>query len=80
MDISGLLVQAGHLMLIGMLVVFVFLGLLVWVTKLLALVAGEEAEHSDPVTVGVTPQAQDAISPQIVAAISAAVHKYRQPK
>lgn len=83
MDINGLLVQAGHLMLTGMLVVFVFLGLLVFVTKLLALVAGDDESNSDLVAATApvpVPAADGAISPQIVAAISAAIHQYRQSK
>ncbi|MFT4928884.1 MAG: oxaloacetate decarboxylase gamma subunit [Phenylobacterium sp.] len=82
MDIAELLVQAGHLMLIGMLVVFVFLGLLVWVTKLLALIAGDEPEpeHSYSAPAVAAPQPADAISPQTVAAITAAIHQYRQSK
>jgi oxaloacetate decarboxylase gamma subunit len=80
MDITGSLIEAAHLMLIGMSVVFVFLGMLVWLTKLLARVAGEENEVSEVASAAIVPQAVSAVPAQTVAAITTAVHQYRQTK
>ena len=78
MDITGSLVQAGQLMLIGMAVVFVFLSMLVWLTKLLsATVMKFQNESTTPVSNELSTHAGD-IPPQTVAAITAAVHQYRQ--
>lgn len=78
MDISGLLLEAGQLMLIGMLVVFTFLGILVFVTKGLEMFAVEEPTPSTPTSSGTASSSQGAIPPQTVAAITAAVHQYRK--
>ncbi len=83
MDITGSLVQAAQLMLIGMLVVFVFLITLVFVTKLLAKVAGKEPERTHNTwsangsTAAIKQPTQGGINPSVVAAITAAVHRYR---
>jgi oxaloacetate decarboxylase gamma subunit len=71
-------VQAGTLMLAGMSVVFVFLGLLIWVVQLLAKLA---VIFPDPV-VQVKEARQvraknEGLSPSLVAAISTAVVRYR---
>lgn len=78
MNISALLVEAGLLMLVGMVVVFLFLSMLIIAIKLLAKFA--EA-YPDPAPI--TPKAptisnqstQD--SPQVIAAISAAIKQYK---
>jgi oxaloacetate decarboxylase gamma subunit len=73
-EISGQLTEAASIMGIGMIFVFLFLSLLVICVRLLERFAGEievpkPKSQPRPVTTGVTPE--------ITAAISAAVHKYR---
>jgi oxaloacetate decarboxylase gamma subunit len=78
MDITGSLIQAGQLMLIGMVVVFVFLSVLVWLTKLMsATVMMFQSRSITTATNELSTGAGD-IPPQTVAAITAAVHQYRQ--
>jgi oxaloacetate decarboxylase gamma subunit len=76
MDISQALGMAANIMLLGMVCVFSFLGLLVIGVKLLAKYCSEEAPVA-PVK-SVIPNNQ--VSPNVVAAISAAVHKYRHSR
>lgn len=78
MDISGLLIEAAQLMLIGMFVVFMFLGILVWLTTLLAKFAGSEDNAPVATAKAATVASTEGISPQTIAAISAAIHQYRQ--
>jgi oxaloacetate decarboxylase gamma subunit len=79
MDITGSLVQAGQLMLVGMVVVFVFLGTLVWLTKLLSeTVLRFQTTQTNTAVANVLPTRAGEIPPQTVAAITAAVHQYRQ--
>lgn len=74
MDITQALATAANIMLLGMVCVFVFLGLLVVAIKLLrAAVGGEEAIINASM-----PQPATNIDDNVKAAISAAVHKYRQ--
>jgi oxaloacetate decarboxylase gamma subunit len=83
MEITDLLAKAGNLMLIGMVVVFAFLGMLVWLTKLMS----STVMHYQKRTTLPTALPQDTVPPsggeipqQTVAAITAAIHQYRQPK
>lgn len=77
--IGSLLVDAATLMVTGMSVVFIFLTILVYVVRLMSKLVPEE------VPAPITPTTQNkkvtsepsAISPSVVAAISAAVHQYR---
>ena len=86
MEITDLLVTAGQLMLVGMIVVFAFLGLLIWATKLLSTlvlkyhVEPTSAVASNTPNQAALPRTQSGIAPQTVAAISAAIHQYRQSK
>lgn len=79
MNVSELLLEAGNLLLVGMCVVFVFLGILVATTKLLSSYA---AKTTPATPIAVQPNhlnsAKQQVSPQIVAAISSAVHQYRK--
>ena len=76
MPISELLLEAGLLMLVGMAVVFVFLTLLIFATKLLSKFAGQEEL---PQTLPAHPTSgEQAVPEHVVAAISAAVHQYKK--
>lgn len=76
MDITEALAIAANTMFLGMVSIFVFLGLLVVAIKVLHLIAGNEEipAHID------TPQPTKSIDDNVMAAISAAVHHYRQTK
>jgi len=76
MDISHALGIAANIMLLGMVCVFSFLGLLVIAVKVLAKFCPEEA----PVTPVKSHIPNNQVSPNVVAAISAAVHKYRNSR
>ncbi|NOH82026.1 oxaloacetate decarboxylase subunit gamma [Vibrio sp. RE86] len=77
-NIGSLLVDAATLMLTGMVVVFIFLTILVYLVRLMSKLVPEEVP--EPIA---TPnqnnkvQSPSAVSPNVVAAISAAVHQYR---
>jgi oxaloacetate decarboxylase gamma subunit len=85
-EITDLLVRAGQLMLVGMVVVFAFLGLLIWATKLMSALVLEYHVEATPTAANNTPsqaalpRTQSGVAPQTVAAISAAIHQYRQSK
>lgn len=83
-NLSELFVEAGTLMLAGMVFVFAFLGILIlFINGVLAKLA---IRYPDPVVVtsnrvtkkSIKKNQDQGVSPQIVAAISSAVHKYRQ--
>jgi len=82
-NLSALFVEAGTLMLAGMVFVFAFLGLLIiFINNVLVKLA---IKYPDPITQS-KPQrkaiktniANNGVSPQVVAAISSAVTQYRQ--
>lgn len=79
-NLGALLLEAGNLLLIGMVVVFSFLGILIFLMKLMSNLVGGDA----PVTAQVNPgqrARKPASAPQdhkVKAAISAAIHQYRQ--
>ncbi len=77
--VADLLAEAAGLMLIGMIAVFTFLCLLVLLLKLMSYSIQRffPAKVADKVT-RVEQSASDGVSPAVVAAISAAVHQYRQ--
>ncbi|WP_290368709.1 oxaloacetate decarboxylase subunit gamma [Vibrio stylophorae] len=74
MDITAALIDAAALMVIGMGFVFLFLSLLIVVINMMAKWVPEEpqAEQSS----SPRPTAQG-VRPEVVAAISSAVHQYR---
>jgi len=81
-NLTSLFVEAGTLMLAGMVFVFAFLGLLVifinGVLKKLAVKYPDPIIQTKPVRSASANKPVDGISPNIVAAISSAVSKYRQ--
>jgi len=76
MDIAQALATAANIMLLGMVCVFVFLGLLVLAIKLLEKIAREDTPPVDNSMAQSTPH----IDNNVIAAISAAVHQYRRSK
>lgn len=81
MEITDLLVKSSQLMLVGMGVVFAFLSLLILATKTLSSLVIKFQGVPEPIANkprAASPQANGEIAPQTVAAISAAIHQYRQ--
>lgn len=78
MSVNQMLQQAAELMAIGMATVFVFLTLLVIIIQLMSLSVRRlfPSKKNSPTTVELVES--DAISPKVVAAITAAVHQHRQ--
>lgn len=76
MDVVEALSIAANIMLLGMVCVFAFLGLLIVVITLISKFCPEEAQSTPAKQVNVDGQ----VSPDVVAAISAAVHKYRKAR
>lgn len=78
-NIGSLLVDAAALMITGMAVVFIFLTILVYLVRLMSKLVPEEV--LEPLTspkINTNIQStSSAVSPQVVAAISAAIHKHR---
>ncbi|MGF1739413.1 oxaloacetate decarboxylase subunit gamma [Photobacterium satsumensis] len=80
-DLGPLLWEAATIMVTGMVVVFLFLSTLIYLVQLLAKIAPKETPNvpasSQPSPVAVN---HNGIQPEVVAAISAAVHRYRDQK
>jgi len=76
MDITQALATAANIMLLGMVCVFVFLGLLVIGIKLIEKVAREGTPSIDQTMAPPSPS----IDNNVIAAITAAVHQYRGSK
>ncbi|MCV2883163.1 OadG family transporter subunit [Aestuariibacter sp. AA17] len=84
-SVHQLLVEAGTLLLVGMSFVFVFLTILIAAVHGITLFCKRFPEPATPhpsSAVPVVSQQNDAgqPSPQVVAAITAAIHQYRQTK
>lgn len=79
MNVSSLLAEAGTLMGVGMLVVFVFLTILIGAIHLLTKFAEAFPDKPVPQPKKMTSNIKNSnqTSPQIVAAISAAVKQYK---
>lgn len=78
-DIGNLLGEAATLMFTGMTVVFIFLTILIYIVKLMSNLVPEESPlpTAMPIQNSTIQQTLPAVNPQVVAAISAAVHQYR---
>ncbi|SJN55752.1 oxaloacetate decarboxylase subunit gamma [Vibrio ruber] len=77
--IGSLLSEAATLMMTGMLVVFAFLTIMVYLVTLMSKIVPQETPPLPP-DASQSPQTlthSTDVSPQVVAAISAAVHQYR---
>lgn len=81
-EIFALLNESFWLLLTGMAVVFVFLTLLIGAIKLIErfcqVYPGEEAVPPKPVSSAPAEVSAKGVSPQVVAAITAAIHQHRQ--
>ncbi|MDW6001778.1 oxaloacetate decarboxylase subunit gamma [Vibrio mangrovi] len=77
--IGSLLSEATTLMMTGMLVVFAFLTMMVFLVSLMSRLVPKETPPLSPAgsKSAQTPINSTDVSPQVVAAISAAVHQYR---
>ncbi|NOI90717.1 oxaloacetate decarboxylase subunit gamma [Vibrio splendidus] len=78
-NIGSLLGDAATLMITGMSVVFIFLTILVYLVRLMSKLVPEEVPEpiAAPKKIKKLQSNPSAVSPQVVAAISAAVHQYR---
>ncbi len=78
-NIGSLLVDAATLMVTGMAVVFIFLTILVYLVRLLSKLVPEEVPEpiAAPKTNTRVQSTSSAVSPQVVVAISAAIHQHR---
>ncbi|BBM63817.1 putative oxaloacetate decarboxylase gamma chain [Vibrio alfacsensis] len=78
-NIGSLLVDAATLMITGMTVVFIFLTILVYLVRLLSKLVPEEVPEpiAAPKTNTNIQSTSSAVSPQVVVAISAAIHQHR---
>ena len=79
-DLGTLLWEAATIMATGMVVVFLFLSTLIYLVQLLAKIAPKDTPSAavpSPSPVAVN---HNGIQPEVVAAISAAVHRYRCQK
>lgn len=83
-DISALLNESLWLLLIGMAVVFGFLVMLIGAVKLIERFCqafpGTEDVQSNPISQRTSGTAASGVSPQVVAAITAAIHQHRQSR
>ena len=78
MNVSELLAEAGILMLVGMLVVFLFLSMLIVAIKLLTKFAEAYPDPIKPTRNEIKkPISSSKTSPQVIAAITAAVKQYK---
>jgi oxaloacetate decarboxylase gamma subunit len=78
-NIGSLLGDAATLMMTGMTVVFIFLTILVYLVRLMSRLLPTEVPESfsTPIQNNKVQSNPSAISPKVVAAISAAVHQHR---
>ncbi|BDU38601.1 oxaloacetate decarboxylase subunit gamma [Vibrio nigripulchritudo] len=78
-NIGSLLGDAAVLMLTGMAVVFIFLTILVFLVRLMSKLVPEEAPQPNiaPVQAKKIQSCTSGVQPQVVAAISAAIHQHR---
>ncbi|WP_054672997.1 oxaloacetate decarboxylase subunit gamma [Parasalinivibrio latis] len=77
MELGAVLEEALALMLIGMSVVYAFLGLLVITVKLISRLVPEEQPPQAATAVQPATNHNNSAAPDVIAAISAAVHQYR---
>jgi oxaloacetate decarboxylase gamma subunit len=78
MNVAELLAEAGVLMLVGMVVVFLFLSLLIVAIKLLTKFAEAYPDPIKPTRNEIKTTNFSKTSPQVIAAITAAVKQYKE--
>ncbi|MEJ2764079.1 oxaloacetate decarboxylase subunit gamma [Photobacterium sp. MCCC 1A19761] len=76
-DLGSLLWEAATIMITGMVVVFAFLSVLIFLVQLLAKVAPKDDLSASQPAPAVA-HTQTGVQADVVAAITAAVHQYRQ--
>ncbi|MCG3730818.1 oxaloacetate decarboxylase subunit gamma [Vibrio cincinnatiensis] len=76
-NIGSLLVDAATLMITGMVVVFLFLTILVYLVRLMSKLVPQEVPQPIASPKKSIQPTSAAVHPRVVAAISAAVHQYR---
>lgn len=76
--VAELLLEAASLMLIGMGAVFAFLLLLVFIVQLISRVMQRYFPAKATASTAVTTPGSSGPSPAVIAAISTAIHQYRQ--
>ena len=78
-DLASVLVEAATIMITGMVVVFVFLSILIFLVQLMAKFAPADPEVANKTTSSQpTAKSTETVQPEVIAAISAAVNQYRQ--
>lgn len=80
MDITAMLLEAFKLLIIGMGFVYLLLGIMVAAVRLLARFAAEPAAAPPQSNEAGHTAHSVALDPQVIAAISSAVHHHRQPR
>lgn len=81
MDIGALLIESLKLLVLGMGFVYILLGIMVYAIKLLARLAAESTPHAEPGGLPPpSPVPHSQLNLRVVAAIAAAVHKFRRPR
>ncbi|MFD2178639.1 oxaloacetate decarboxylase subunit gamma [Veronia pacifica] len=80
MELESLLQEALTLMLTGMSVVFVFLTILIFLVGLMSRLVPEELPSKVTPSQPASPGQSNAVNPETIAAISAAVHQYRNQR
>lgn len=82
-EISTILWDSAMLLMVGMSVVFVFLTMLIGAIHLIEWICNKFPGEESPQSTSPLPAANAAsegVSPQVVAAISSAIHQYRHKK
>ena len=75
-QVTDLLIEAAYLMAVGMCVVFIFLGCLIGAMNVIAWLVGKMPEPEAKLA-RQSPSTEPQLSASVVAAITAAVHQYR---
>ncbi|MGF1727728.1 oxaloacetate decarboxylase subunit gamma [Photobacterium nomapromontoriensis] len=77
-DLGPLLWEAATIMVTGMVVVFLFLSILIYLVQLLAKIAPKDAPAPVASKPSLTAVNHNGVQPEVVAAIAAALHQHRK--